>query len=38
MQPGGNFLSEYQSRMIGNTKPDFQIKKAMGKKAIAPAY
>lgn len=32
------FLSEYQSRMLNQAKPEFQQKKASGKRAIAPVY
>ena len=36
--PQSRFLSEYQSRTLGMEKPDYQVKRATGKKAIAPPY
>ena len=37
--PGQNqFMSEYQSRMQGQDRPEYQVKRASGKKAIAPMY
>ena len=35
--PSSQFLSEYQSRMLG-AKADFQFKKMTGKKLITPSF
>ena len=31
-------MSEYQSRMKGMDRPDFQIRKATGKRSMMPLY
>ena len=36
--PASQFISEYQARMMGQGKPEFQVKKATGKKSLAPIY